>query len=39
MGPLADVRGLALNDTLEMTMWIGDGKEPTFSVTYKRKKK
>ncbi len=26
-------------DTLEMTMWIGDGKEPTFSVTYKRKKK
>jgi hypothetical protein len=25
-------------DTLEMTMWIGDGKDPTFSVTYKRKK-
>ena len=26
-------------NTIEMTMWIGDGKEPTFSVTYKRKKK
>jgi hypothetical protein len=25
-------------DTLEMTMWIGDGKEPAFTVTYKRKK-
>ena len=25
-------------DTLEMTMWIGDGKEPMFTVTYKRKK-
>jgi hypothetical protein len=25
-------------NTLEMTMWIGDGKEPTFTVTYKRKK-
>lgn len=26
-------------DTLDMTMWIGDGKEPTFTVVYKRKKK
>jgi hypothetical protein len=25
-------------DTLEMTMWMGDGKEPAFTVTYKRKK-
>jgi len=25
-------------DTLEMTMWIGDGKEPAFTVTYKRRK-
>jgi len=25
-------------DTLEMTMWIGDGKDPAFTVTYKRKK-
>lgn len=25
-------------DTLEMTMYIGDGKEPTFTVNYKRKK-
>jgi hypothetical protein len=25
-------------DTLEMTMWIGDQKEPTFTITYKRKK-
>jgi hypothetical protein len=25
-------------DTLEMTMYIGDTKEPTFTVTYKRKK-
>lgn len=25
-------------NTLEMTMWIGDGKEPMFTVTYKRKK-
>ena len=25
-------------DTLEMTMYIGDAKEPTFVVTYKRKK-
>jgi hypothetical protein len=25
-------------DTMEMTMWIGGGKEPTFTVTYKRKK-
>lgn len=25
-------------DTIEMTMWIGDGKEPTFTVVYKRKK-
>jgi Protein of unknown function (DUF1579) len=25
-------------DTLEMTMWIGDGKEPMFTVTYKRKR-
>ncbi len=24
-------------DTLEMTMYVGDGKEPTFTVTYKRK--
>jgi hypothetical protein len=24
--------------TIEMTMWIGDNKEPMFSVTYKRKK-
>jgi hypothetical protein len=27
------------DDTIEMTMWIGDGKEPAFNVTYKRKKK
>jgi hypothetical protein len=25
-------------DTVEMTMWIGDGKDPTFTVAYKRKK-
>ena len=25
-------------DTVEMSMWIGDGKEPMFTVTYKRKK-
>jgi hypothetical protein len=25
-------------DTLEMTMYIGDGKDPTFIITYKRKK-
>jgi hypothetical protein len=25
-------------DTLEMTMWIGDGKEPAFTITYKRRK-
>ncbi|MGL4550732.1 MAG: DUF1579 domain-containing protein [Gemmataceae bacterium] len=25
-------------DTLEMTMWIGDGKEPAFTIVYKRKK-
>ena len=25
-------------DTFEMTMWIGDGKEPVFTVIYKRKK-
>ena len=25
-------------DTLEMTMWIGDGKDPVFTVTYKRRK-
>ena len=25
-------------DTMEMTMYIGDGKDPMFSVTYKRKK-
>ena len=25
-------------DTVEMTMYIGDGKEPTFTVIYKRKK-
>ena len=24
-------------DTVEMTMWIGDGKEPMFTITYKRK--
>jgi hypothetical protein len=26
------------DDTLEMTMYIGDGKDPAFAVTYKRKK-
>jgi len=26
-------------DTIDMAMWIGDGKEPMFTVTYKRKKK
>jgi hypothetical protein len=26
------------NDTIEMTMYIGDTKEPMFTVTYKRKK-
>jgi hypothetical protein len=26
-------------NTMEFTMWIGDTKEPTFTVTYKRKKK
>ena len=25
-------------DTMEMTMYIGDAKEPTFTITYKRKK-
>jgi hypothetical protein len=25
-------------DTQEMTMWIGDGKEPMFTIVYKRKK-
>jgi hypothetical protein len=25
-------------DTTEMTMWIGDGKEPMFTIVYKRKK-
>jgi hypothetical protein len=25
-------------DTLEMTMYMGDGKDPAFTVTYKRKK-
>jgi hypothetical protein len=25
-------------DTLEMSMWVGDGEEPMFTVTYKRKK-
>jgi hypothetical protein len=25
-------------DTIEMTMWIGDGKDSMFTVTYKRKK-
>jgi len=26
------------NDTIEMRMFVGDGKEPMFTVTYKRKK-
>jgi hypothetical protein len=26
------------NDTVEMKMYVGDGKEPMFTVTYKRKK-
>jgi hypothetical protein len=26
------------NDTIEMSMFVGDGKEPMFTVTYKRKK-
>lgn len=26
-------------DTVDMTMWIGDGKEPMFNIIYKRKKK
>jgi hypothetical protein len=26
------------NDTVEMSMYVGDGKEPMFTVTYKRKK-
>jgi hypothetical protein len=26
-------------NTLEMSMWAGDGKEPAFTVTYKRRKK
>ena len=26
-------------DTMEMTMWVGGGKDPAFSVIYKRKKK
>jgi hypothetical protein len=25
------------NDTIEMSMYVGDGQEPMFSVTYKRK--
>lgn len=32
------VSKFADKDTHEMTMWIGDGKEPAFSVIYKRKK-
>jgi hypothetical protein len=27
------------SNTLEMTMWVGDAKEPTLTVTYKRRKK
>jgi hypothetical protein len=26
------------NDTVRMSMYVGDGKEPMFTVTYKRKK-
>jgi hypothetical protein len=26
------------DDTVNMTMYIGDGKDPAFTVTYKRKK-
>lgn len=26
-------------DTMTSTMWVGDGKDPAFTVTYKRKKK
>ncbi len=32
------VSGMPDNDTIQMSMYVGDGKEPMFSVTYKRKK-
>lgn len=32
------VSTMANDDTIEMSMFVGDGKEPMFTVTYKRKK-
>ena len=32
------VSGMKGDDTIEMSMYVGDGKEPMFTLTYKRKK-
>ena len=32
------VSGMKDDDTIEMSMYVGDGKEPMFTLTYKRKK-